>query len=926
MLFTSAGMVPFKPFFQGEQRPPSRRLVSSQKSFRTTDIDEVGDSTHLTFFEMLGNFSIGDYFKKQAVVWAWEFVTSEAEGFGLHGKDFYATVHHTDDEAYELWRRDIGLGPHRIYRYGDDDNWWGPAGLEGPCGPCSELHYDFGPQWGCGQPMRDPASESEGCHPNHNCQRFVELWNLVFMQFYQDTEGKRTPLPAPSVDTGMGLERAATVLQRCRGIYDTDLFIPLVKKVSKLSGKVYGQEEVSDYALRVVVEHARALVFLISDGVLPGNEGRSYVLRRIARRALRYGRKLGLEDAFLTEVADVAIGHFGQAYPDLAANRDFILSVVGLEENLFGQNIQLNMPLLEECLIPLHLGLKEILDVEEPLDSDAKAKVLEKVDDLFGKGGLFIRLRSTLQTVLKEVVADINAADSLPIDSKHTRMLSGNEVFVLHDTFGFPKELTEEIALEHGLEIDEEQFWREVETQQQRARAAGRKKIQAHSKVLPVEAEADVSTRTLQFVGYRTLQHDSVVVAFYVRGESVGRVTKGQKVGVVLKETPFYAEAGGQIGDAGTITGPNGAFSVKDTKSPVAERVIQWGTVSHGQLSMGDEVTAQVDQSRRLATARNHTGTHLLHASLRTILGTHVRQAGSLVAPDRLRFDFSHVGPLEREELRDIQLLANEKVREDLEVLTQETTYAEAVRGGALAFFGDKYGDIVRVVTMASHDTDGAFSVELCGGTHVGATGQVGPLFILGESGIGGGMRRVEAVTGQGSVDLFQERTDLLQRVSRRLETPIVDIEDRLDGFLSEMTALRRRVAHLERSSLRAEAQGLLAQAQVVNGVNVLVAKTSAASVEALREMGDWFKAKLSSAVLVLALVQNGSPSLISMVTPDLVAKGLHAGDIVRETAKVLGGGGGGRAESGQAGGKRLDKLPEALAGVAAIVRREVKP
>ncbi len=341
---------------------------------------------------------------------------------------------------------------------------------------------------------------------------------------------------------------------------------------------------------------------------------------------------------------------------------------------------------------------------------------------------------------------------------------------------------------------------------------------------------------------------------------------------------------------------------------------------------MGDEVTAQVDQSRRLATARNHSGTHLLHASLRTILGTHVRQAGSLVAPERLRFDFSHIGPLEREELRDIQMLANEKVREDLEVLTQETTYADAVRGGALAFFGDKYGDIVRVVTMASHGTDGAFSVELCGGTHVGATGEVGPLFILGESGIGGGMRRVEAVTGQGSVDLFQERTDLLQRVSRRLETPIVDIEDRLDGFLSEMTALRRRVAHLERSSLRAEAQGLLAQVQVVNGVNVLVAKTSAASVEALREMGDWFKAKLSSAVLVLALVQNGSPSLISMVTPDLVAKGLHAGDIVRETAKVLGGGGGGRAESGQAGGKRLDKLPEALAGVAAIVRREVKP
>ena len=678
-----------------------------------------------------------------------------------------------------------------------------------------------------------------------------------------------------------------------------------------------------DYALRVVAEHARAAVFLISDGVVPGNEGRGYVLRRVARRAIRYGRRLGIEKALLTEVSDLAIEHFGQAYPDLAANRDFILRVVGLEEERFGQTIQVGMPLLEDGIIPLHLGLRKILDVNGPLDSRAKAKVLRAVGTLIDEFGPLIRPQSISQTVSKEVIQDIEASNSFPIASKHTRMLSGIEVFVLHDTFGFPKELTEEIARESHLGIDEEQFRMEVETHRQRTRdaqvATGGMEIQSDYEGLNAEE--------VEFVGYRTLQHDSVIVALVVDGEPVVRATKGQKVGVVLEKTPFYAEAGGQIGDAGTITGPNGFVRVKDTQSPVAGLVVHRGTVADGLAgNLGDEVTAQVDQSRRLDTARNHSGTHLLHASLRNILGTHVRQAGSLVAPERLRFDFSHIGPLEREELRDIQMLANEKVREDMEVLTQETTYADAVRGGALAFFGDKYGDTVRVVTMAGHGDTNAFSVELCGGTHVGATGQVGPLFILGESGIGGGMRRVEAVTGQSSVELYQERTDLLHSVSQRLETPIVALEDRLDGFLSEMTALRRRVAQLERSSLRAEAQSLLAQVHVVNGVNVLAVKTSAAGVEALREMGDWFKAKLSSAVLVLALVQNGSPSLISMVTPDLVAKGLHAGNIVRETAKVLGGGGGGRAESGQAGGKRLDKLPEALAGVADIVRREVKP
>ena len=924
LLFTSAGMVPFKPFFQGEQIPPSRRLTSSQKSFRTTDIDEVGDHTHLTMFEMLGNFSIGDYFKKQAVEWAWEFVTSSSQGFGLEPERFYATVHYSDDEAYELWHRDVGLPPERIYRYGDADNWWGPAGLEGPCGPCSELHYDFGAEFGCGKPMADPSGDlGEGCHPNHECERIVELWNLVFMQFYQDLEGGRTLLPAPSVDTGMGLERAAVVMQRRMSIYDTDMFQPLVAKASELSGKTYGRQPAMDYALRVVAEHARAASFLISDGVVPSSEGRGYVLRRIVRRAVRYGRRLGLEGAFIAEMASAAIDNFCKAYSDLGTNRGFILRVLNLEEERFNQTIQVGMPMLEDGLIPLHLGLREILGERRPMTEAAKAGALKQIDGLAEEVGGLVRPQIVLQDVLQEAKGDIEKATEFPAESRLTRMLTGREVFVLHDTFGFPRELTEEIARERGLDVDEEGFQREIEAHRERARAAQRKiEITAHRTFPPMEAEARVETK---FVGYGSLERGSEVTALLVGGEQVGYATQGQEVEVVLRETPFYAEGGGQVGDAGSISGPNGVVKVTDTQNPAAGLIVHKGVVSEGDISLGEPVSARVDPSRRRSAARNHSGTHILHASLRAVLGPHVKQAGSLVTPERLRFDFSHVGAVESEEMREIQGLANEKVREDMGVSTHVTTYADAVRAGALAFFGDKYGDKVRVVTMSSGNEDKPFSVELCGGTHVQATGEVGPVFILGESSIGGGMRRVEAVTGQSSVELFQQRSELLQRISGRLETPVADLEDRLEGFISDMRALRRQVAQLERKNLRMEAQELLGQVREAKGVKVLAARTSAGNVEALREMGDWLKAKLSSGVLVLAMAQNGRPLLVSMVTPDLVARGLHAGNIVRETARQLGGGGGGRPESAQAGGRWLDLLPQALEGVVDLVEREMK-
>ena len=923
LLFTSAGMVPFKPFFQGEQRPPSRRLTSSQKSFRTTDIDEVGDHTHLTMFEMLGNFSIGDYFKEKAVDWSWEFVTSKSKGFGLEPERFYATVHHTDDEAYDLWRQGVGIPAERIYRYGDADNWWGPAGSEGPCGPCSELHYDFGPEFGCGQTMADPSSSlDKGCHPNHECDRIVELWNLVFMQFYQDGAGKRTPLPAPSVDTGMGLERAALVMQPGQSIYDTDLFQPLLAKASELSGQAYGRDPEIDYALRVVAEHARAASFLISDGVVPSNEGRGYVLRRIIRRAVRYGRRLGLEAAFMEEMSAAAIEKFCDAYPDLGSNRSFIIRVLNLEEERFNQTIQVGMPMLEEGLIPLHIGLGEILGKNQPLSESSRVQTWKRVAALAEEVSGFVRPPSVLEGVLEEAKGDIESAVEFPIESRLTKMLTGREVFVLHDTFGFPRELTEEIARERGLAVDEAGFLAESEAHRERARSAhvatGGMEIQARFE--------ELASESVEFVGYGLLERASEVMALLVDGEQAGRATRGQAVEVVLRETPFYAEGGGQVGDNGAIVGPNGRVEVKDTQNPMAGLIVHRGVVAEGEVSLGDPVSARVDAVSRASAARNHSGTHLLHASLRAVLGPHVKQAGSLVTPERLRFDFSHVGAVEPEEMREIQDLANAKVREDMTVSTHVTTYADAVRAGALAFFGDKYGDQVRVVTMSSGGEAKPFSVELCGGTHVHATGEVGPLFVLGESSIGGGMRRVEAVTGQDSVDLFQQRSDVLQRIAGRLETPVSDLEDRLDGFMSDMRDLRRRVAQLERENLRMEAQRLLPEAQEAKGVKVLAARTSAGNVEALREMGDWLRAKLGSGVLVLAMAQNGRPLLVSMVTPDLVKRGLHAGNIVRETAQKLGGGGGGRPESAQAGGRRLDALPKALAEVVHLVEREVKP
>ena len=880
LLFTSAGMVPFKPFFMGEQTPPRPRLTSCQKSFRTTDIDEVGDHKHLTFFEMLGNFSIGDYFKQDAIAFAWELCTGL---FGLEPERMYVTVHLDDDEAYDIWHNEIGIPPERIYRYGNSDNWWGPAGLEGPTGPCSELHYDGGAEKGVGQhPVTDAIippdeltamlrreadegilAEPGGCHPNCDaCERFVELWNLVFMQFYQDTDGARTPLPAPSVDTGMGLERAAAVLQNKPNVYETDLFRPIIDAVCQLAGVEYGQSSDAgadtDYAIRVVAEHARAASVLISDGVVPSNSERGYVLRRIIRRAIRYGRQLGLDKPFMTDVAAAVIDRFAAAYPALSENRDFIQRVVGLEETQFLDNIRQGMPLLEE------------------------------------------RLEA----------------------SRTAGVIAGAVAFELYDTYGFPPELVDEIGRrEYGLAVDMDGFNAEMEAKRERDRA-GR---QVTGGMEIVTAYENLGAGQTTFNGYQQTAIESRIVGILRDGETVGHAAAGQQVEIVLAETCFYAEGGGQVGDRGIIAGPNGRVQVEDTQSPVAGLIVHRGTVSDGDVTLGDAVTAQVEAERRLDASRNHSGTHLLHAALRSILGPHVRQAGSLCDTGRLRFDFNHVGAMTHDEQLAVQSLANRKIRENLAVTARETTYTDAVRDGALAFFGDRYGDVVRVVKMAGtdghSDDSGPFSFEVCGGTHVHATGEVGTLVVLGESSIGGGMRRIEAITGRAAEELFVQQSATLQAISQKLQAPVHELEARLDAYMADTADLRRRLAETERAGLRAEAESLLGRVRDVDGVKLVASVTSAHNVEAMREMGDYLKQKLDSVAVALGAVIDGSPIIVTMLTPDLVDRGLHAGNIARDAAKLMGGGGGGRPETAQAGGRQPDRLGAALDSVAGLVR-----
>ncbi|MCY4623445.1 MAG: alanine--tRNA ligase [Chloroflexi bacterium] len=955
LLLTTAGMVQFKPYFLDEAAAPRSRMTSAQKCFRTTDIEEVGDHKHLTFFEMLGNFSVGDYFKQGAIEFAWEFVTKHLE---LPPEKLYLTVYTDDDEAEALWRDTSGTPPERMYRYGASDNWWGPPGAEGPCGPCSELHYDFGEALGCA-PLSPPAEvaawvaagmkpeDQPGCHPNcDRCERFVEFWNLVFMQFYQDIEGQLSPLPKPNVDTGMGLERIAIIKQGASNIYDTDLYQPIIGKVAELAGARYGASHDTDVPMRVAAEHTRGAVFLISDGVIPGNEGRGYVLRRLVRRAVRFGRKLGLTDPFLTEVSDVVIERMGGAYPDLVQNREFILRVITLEEDRFRETVERGIGVLTGMLTyrNQHKGaIPEIIEFANLRNPGAEnaASVLEAYGFVAydpeapseERHGQEIAANAVSELAFEtfnsiERGEESETAEWAKLLSHWGDSVSGGEAFYLYDTYGFPVEETVEIAQEHGLTVDIDAFEQHMEAQRERGRAATEARLGGGGEA-KIFRYRDLGVGRVTFVGYDRLSQQSEVLALLTPdGDALDSAEAGQDVEVVLRETPFYAEGGGQVGDTGAILSLRGHVDVSDTQSPIDGLIVHKGRVRSGAIASGDEVEARVDRERRMDVARNHSSTHLLHEALRRVLGSHVRQAGSLVAPDRLRFDFTHLQAMTPEEVGEVEALVNEQVRRNAASVRNELTYTSALEHGYLAFFGDKYGETVRVIDMGLDDPDASsaepFSREVCGGTHLDRPGEVGLFLITSESSIGSGIRRVEAVTGRAAEAMARSSLATLESAAQQLETTPTDIETRIEALKAQLDAERRRAESLERANARAEAGGLVSEAQDVGGVNVVSARVTAPSADVLREMAGHLRDRLGSGVVMLGAVANEKPMLISMVTPDLVERGLNAASLVREAAAVVGGGGGGKPDMAQAGGSRPDKLDEALALAPQLVGKAI--
>ncbi|MEX0749249.1 MAG: alanine--tRNA ligase, partial [Dehalococcoidia bacterium] len=862
LLFTSAGMVPFKPYFMGLAEPPAPRMATVQKCFRTTDIEDVGDYSHLTFFEMLGNFSFGDYFKKEAIAWAWELLT---KGFKFPADKLHVTIFTTDDEAHDHWR-DIGLPEERIYRFDEEFNYWF-SGDVGPCGPNSEIFIDRGPRETC------ERCRAGACTPNlePDCGRFLEIWNLVFMTLYQPEDGTRTELPHTNIDTGSGLERVTCAIQGKDTVYQTDLFVPILARIEALTTTSYGESEAADLAMRIVADHARAATFLITDGVMPSNDGRGYVLRRILRRAVYVLTQLSgpREDTLLDKVAESVIAKMERAYPDLRVRAEFVRRLLATEETKFRQTIE--------------------------------------------------RGRAHLDGVMK------NAAS--------TKMIDGKQAFALYDTYGYPLELTQEIAAREGYAIDVAGFQTEMKAQRARARAAAKFDVEADR----LAAYTELAHIRTKFVGYDRTEHETTVAGIIGERGVQDAVEAGDAVEIVLMETPFYAEGGGQAGDTGVIVAPGGRVVVEDTQAAAEGLVVHRGRVEEGRVAVNDAVRALVDVEKRRASQRNHTATHLLHAALREVLGTHVVQSGSLVAPDRLRFDFTHIEATKPEELMAVQRLVNEKVRSDIDVHWEIQSYDEALSGGAMALFGEKYADAVRVVGIcepAVHEHDApsppqdhrgqetrCFSKELCGGTHVHRTGEIGTFVILSEGSVSSGVRRIEAVTGALADEYVMALQTGMNALARRLNTTPNQLEERIEALEADLDAERKRTQQLSRQAGRAEVDTLIEAVERVDGTSLVVARVPADSVEAMREMGDLLRDKLGSAVIVLGSVVGEKPSFLAMVTKDLSGR-VHAGNLIKRMAPVAGGGGGGPADMAQGGGKDPAKLDDAL-GVARDLARE---
>ena len=826
LLLIGAGMAPLKPYFTGKLVPPSYRVTTSQKCIRTGDIDNVGRTArHHTFFEMLGNFSFGDYFKKEAITWAWEFLTEVLE---LDTNKLYVTVYPEDEEAYDIWHNIVGLADERIFKL--EDNFWEIG--EGPCGPDSEIFYDLGPERGCGKPT---------CNVGCDCDRYLEIWNLVFTQFNKTKDGSYEPLEKKNIDTGAGLERLASVIQQKESNFETDLLFPIMQRVIDVCHGDYNNKE-QKIAVKVIGDHIRAVTMMIGDGILPSNEGRGYVLRRILRRAVRFGRVLGIEEAFLADLVDIVIDMYKEAYPELAERKELIKTVIATEEAQFSATLAQGLELLNAM-----------------------------IEDVDGTG-----------------------------------VLAGEKVFKLYDTFGFPVELTEEIVQEHGMTIDHDGFDKAMTAQQERARAA-RAKVSAKV-VTPDTTGLDQSAlvKDENAVNAR-------VVLIGIDGAAVERAEKDTAITIILDKTPFHAEGGGQIGDTGYITGPSGKAEVTDTKSLANGLTYMIAIVTEGSLAKGDEVGITVDKVRNLDIARNHTATHLLQAALRKVLGTHVNQAGSLVTPERLRFDFTHFSPMTNEELAEVEKEVNRQIMKNVDLEIEEMPVDDAIKKGAMALFGEKYGDIVRVVNVPG------FSCELCGGSHVPNTSVIGSFRIVGESGTGTGIRRIEAVTGKAAHERAVADAVLLQEAATLLKSKEEDIPAKIEQLLAALKEAEKEVAQLSHKLATSSLDDILAAKEEIHGVPVTAASVTVDSAEGLRDMADMVMDKVGGIVL-LGAVQGDKVSFVCKVAKELTKQGYHAGNIVKAAAIAAGGGGGGRPDMAQAGGKDPQKLEEALkAGKEAV-------
>ena len=841
LLLINSGMAPMKPYFTGQEIPPRRRVTTCQKCIRTGDIENVGKTArHGTFFEMLGNFSFGDYFKTEAIHWTWEFLT---EVVGLDPERLYPSVYENDDEAWEIWNKEIGVPAERIFRFGKEDNFWEHGA--GPCGPCSEVYYDRGEKYGCGKP---------GCTVGCECDRYMEIWNDVFSQFNNDGHGNYSDLAQKNIDTGMGLERLACVVQDVDSMFDIDTMKALRDHVCAMSGKHYGIDHETDVSLRVVTDHIRSVTFMISDGIMPSNSGRGYVLRRLLRRACRHGRLLGIEGAFLVELAQTVIDGSKDGYPELEEKKDFIFNVIAKEEAQFNKTID--------------QGLSILADMEEEMKKNGET------------------------------------------------VLSGENAFKLYDTYGFPIDLTSEILEEKGLTYDKEGF--EKAQKEQRAKSEGTFGTHSYTgKDATVYDELDAELAT-EFVGYENLVCDAKVTALTSEEEIVDALSDGEKGTVIVDKTTFYGTMGGQEGDIGVIKTADGEFVVETTIHLAGTKIGHVGYVSHGMIKVGDTVSMEVDKENRNLSARNHSATHLLQAALRQVLGTHVEQAGSYVDAERLRFDFTHFSALSKEELKQVEAIVNEKIAECLPVVAKNMPIEEARKTGAAALFGEKYGDVVRVVSM------GDFSVEFCGGTHVSNTGVISALKIISETGVAAGVRRIEALTSKGLLKYYDDMEKKLQEAAALVKATPNQLSDKIRHLQAENKELHSELESVK-SKMAKEAMGDVSdQVTEVKGVKLIAAKVDDVDMNGLRDLGDQLKEKLGEGVIVLASAAGGKVSLVAMATDEAVKKGAHAGNLIKGIAGLVGGGGGGRPNMAQAGGKNPDGIDAAITKVSEVLEGQL--